>query len=765
MMILDIDMLRSFYASYSKNVENAKKTMKRPLTYAEKVLYTHLFDPAVLHPFKRGEEYVDFRPNRVAMQDATAQMALLQFMNAGKNEAAVPASVHCDHLIRADLGVEKDLPTAKEQNKEVYDFLQSVSQKYHIGFWGPGAGIIHQVVLENYAFPGGMMVGTDSHTPNAGGLGMIAVGVGGADAVDVLTGLPWELKMPRLIGVHLKGKLSGWASPKDVILEILGILTVKGGTNAILEYFGEGLDSISTTGKASICNMGAELGATCSIFPYDENAYQYLRQTGREEVAQLAKQNAAELRADKEVYAEPEKYYDQILEIDLSKIEPHLNGPFTPDAATPISQMKAKGPANDYPMTVEVGLIGSCTNSSYQDLARAASVARQAYEKNISVKAQLIINPGSEQIKYTAERDGILEDFRKIGALIMTNACGPCIGQWKRHTDDNNRKNAIVTSFNRNFRRRADQNPNTYAFIGSPEMTIALAIAGRLDFNPAVDTLQNKDGENVMLEEPKGYVFPPKGFETHKGESGAEGMEKLGLFIPPSKGKQDVEVVIAPGSSRLQKLEPFAAWDGKEYEDLALLIKTQGKCTTDHISMAGPWLKFRGHLQNISDNLLMGAVNAFNGESNHVKNQLDGQYVEVSTAAKSYKAHGIGSIVVAEDNYGEGSSREHAAMEPRFLNVKVILAKSFARIHETNLKKQGMLALTFVNKNDYDKVKEDDKISVIGLKDMQPGSKFEIVLKHKDGSEESFQAEHTYNQTQIEWLKAGSALNKERAVK
>ncbi len=765
MMILDIDMLRSFYASYSKNVENAKKTMKRPLTYAEKVLYTHLFDPVALHPFKRGEEYVDFRPNRVAMQDATAQMALLQFMNAGKEEVAVPASVHCDHLIRADLGVEKDLPTAKVQNKEVYDFLQSVSQKYHIGFWGPGAGIIHQVVLENYAFPGGMMVGTDSHTPNAGGLGMIAVGVGGADAVDVLTGLPWELKMPRLIGVHLKGKLSGWASPKDVILEILGILTVKGGTNAILEYFGEGLDSISTTGKASICNMGAELGATCSIFPFDENAYQYLLQTGREEVALLAKQNAAELRADGEVYANPEKYYDQILEIDLSKIEPHLNGPFTPDAATPISQMKTKGPANDYPMTVEVGLIGSCTNSSYQDLARAASVARQAYEKNIPVKAQLIINPGSEQIKYTAERDGILEDFRKIGALIMTNACGPCIGQWKRHTDDNNRKNAIVTSFNRNFRRRADQNPNTYAFIGSPEMTIALAIAGRLDFTPAVDTLLNKDGKSVMLEEPKGYIFPPKGFETHEGETGAEGMEKLGLFIPPSKGKQDIEVVIAPESNRLQKLEPFAAWDGKEYEDLALLIKTQGKCTTDHISMAGPWLKFRGHLQNISDNLLMGAVNAFNGESNHVKNQLDGQYVEVSTAAKAYKAHGIGSIVVAEDNYGEGSSREHAAMEPRFLNVKVILAKSFARIHETNLKKQGMLALTFVNKNDYDKVKEDDKISVVGLKDMLPGSKFKIVLKHKDGSEESFLAEHTYNQTQIEWLKAGSALNKERAVK
>nr|MBP7472972.1 aconitate hydratase [Prevotella sp.] len=598
-----------------------------------------------------------------------------------------------------------------------------------------------------------------SHTPNAGGLGMVAVGVGGADAVDVLTGQPWELKMPRLIGVHLTGHLTGWASPKDVILQILGILTVKGGTNAILEYFGEGLDSISTTGKASICNMGAELGATCSIFPFDDNANEYLRKTDRQEVASMAQQNAKALRADDEVYANPSAYFDQVLEIDFSKVEPHLNGPFTPDAATPISHMKAKGPANDYPMTVEVGLVGSCTNSSYQDLARAASIARQAYEKNIPVKAQLIINPGSEQIRYTAERDGILDDFKKIGAVIMTNACGPCIGQWKRHTDDNNRKNAIVTSFNRNFRRRADQNPNTYAFIGSPEMTTALAIAGRLDFNPAVDTLLDKDGKSVKLDEPHGFDFPPRGFETSNNEKGVEGMEKLGLFIPPFEGHKNIDVVISPNSNRLQKLAPFAPWDGKDFVDMPLLIKTEGKCTTDHISMAGPWLKFRGHLQNISDNLLMGAVNAFNGESNKVKDQLDGQYKEVSSAAKDYKSKGINSIVVAEDNYGEGSSREHAAMEPRFLNVKVILAKSFARIHETNLKKQGMLALTFVNKNDYDKVKEDDRISVIGLNNIAPGKQLNVIVKHSDGSEDNFAVEHTYNDTQISWFKAGSALN------
>ncbi|MBM6992140.1 MAG: aconitate hydratase [Prevotella sp.] len=760
-MILDVDMLRQFYASYSTKVASARQALGRPLTYAEKVLYAHLFSNEDLKPFKRGESYVNFAPDRVAMQDATAQMALLQFMNAGKDRVAVPASVHCDHLIRADVGADKDLPTAKETNREVYDFLKTVSSRYHIGFWAPGAGIIHQVVLENYAFPGGMMVGTDSHTPNAGGLGMVAVGVGGADAVDVLTAQPWELKMPRLIGVHLTGHLSGWASPKDVILKILGILTVKGGTNAILEYFGEGTKSLSTTGKATICNMGAELGATCSIFPYDANADEYLRKTDREEIAALAKQNEKELRADDEAYASPEQFYDQVLEINLSEIEPHLNGPFTPDAATPVSQMGAKGLANDYPMTVEVGLVGSCTNSSYQDLARAASIARQAAEKNILVKGQLIINPGSEQIRYTAERDGLLDDFKKIGAVIMTNACGPCIGQWKRHTDDNERKNSIVTSFNRNFRRRADGNPNTHAFVASPELTIALAIAGRLDFNPATDSLQDKDGNMVRLDEPHGFDFPPKGFSAgqKEGESTLTTLEEKGLFIAPSDVHKDVMVEIKPDSNRLQKLEPFAPWDGQELEDMPLLIKTKGKCTTDHISMAGPWLKFRGHLQNISDNLLMGAENAFNGESNHVKDQIDGEYKEVSAAAKDYKAHKVPSIVVAEDNYGEGSSREHAAMEPRFLNVRVILTKSFARIHETNLKKQGMLALTFINKDDYEKVKEDDRISVVGFKNFAPGSHFTITLKHQDGSVESFEAEHTYNETQIAWFKAGSALN------
>ena len=747
-MILDYDMLKSFYATYAQRVDKAREVLGHPLTYAEKVLYAHIYNNVDVKPYRRGEDYVEFRPDRVAMQDATAQMALLQFMNAGKDRVAVPSSVHCDHLIKADVGVEKDLPAAMQTNKEVYDFLRSVSQKYAIGFWGPGAGIIHQVVLENYAFPGGMMVGTDSHTPNAGGLGMAAIGVGGADAVDVLTGMPWELKMPRLIGVHLTGRLQGWASPKDVILKILGILTVKGGTNAILEYFGEGVATMSATGRATICNMGAELGATCSIFPFDENTAEYLRQTDRKEIAEMAEKNAANLRADDQIAANPAEYYDQILEINLSEIEPHLCGPFTPDAATPISEMAEKGPKNDYPMVVEVGLIGSCTNSSYEDLARAASVARQAKEKNLEVKAQLIINPGSEQIRYTAQRDGILDDLKAIGAVIMTNACGPCIGQWHRHTDDNERKNAIVTSFNRNFRRRADGNPNTYAFISSPEMTVALALSGRLDFNPATDSLTNRDGQQVRLDEPSGDVFPPKGFAVEdKG------------FLPPTDADAGVEVVISPTSERLQKLEPFTAWDGNDITDMPLLIKTQGKCTTDHISMAGPWLRFRGHLQNISDNLLMGAVNAFNGESNKVKCQLCGNYVEVSTAAKAYKEKGLASIVVAEDNYGEGSSREHAAMEPRFLNVRVILAKSFARIHETNLKKQGMLALTFANKDDYDKVQENDRISLTGLKDFAPGTQLTITLRHEDGSEESFKVNHTYNEAQIAWFKAGSALN------
>lgn len=747
-MVLDIDMLRNFYSCYSEKVASVKDILKRPLTYAEKVLYAHLYNFSDVINYKRGEDYVDFRPDRVAMQDATAQMALLQFMNAGKDRVSVPATVHCDHLIRADYGEKKDLPEALRTNKEVYDFLASVSAKYHIGFWKPGAGIIHQVVLENYAFPGGMMVGTDSHTPNAGGLGMVAVGVGGADAVDVLTGQPWELKMPKLIGVRLTGKLSGWASPKDVILKLAGILTVKGGTNAIIEYFGEGAATLSATGKATICNMGAEVGATCSIFPYDANDGLYLHMTGRDEVKDMADKAAADLRGDDEVYADPASFFDRLIEINLSEVEPYLNGPFTPDAATPVSAMKSYINEHGYPEKMEVGLVGSCTNSSYQDLNRAASVARQAAEKHLEVKASLIINPGSEQIRYTAERDGIISDFEKIGGIIMTNACGPCIGQWHRHTDDNTRKNSIVTSFNRNFAKRADGNPNTCAFIGSPELVTALTIAGRLDFNPLTDTLKNKNGEDVKLDEPHGEDFPPRGFAVDdKG------------FVAPPVHAAEVKVVINPASERLQVLQPFAPWDGNELVDMPLLIKTKGKCTTDHISMAGPWLRFRGHLENISKNLLMGAVNAFNGQTNHVLNTLTGNYQEVSTVAKAYKEQGISSIVVAEENYGEGSSREHAAMEPRFLNVKVILAKSFARIHETNLKKQGMLALTFEDKADYDKVQEHDKISVIGLKSFAPGSKFQIILKHQDGSRDKFNALHTYNSQQIQWFKAGSALN------
>lgn len=747
-MVLDIEMLRKFYSAYPEKIASIKRSLKHPLTYAEKVLLAHLYDPQTLRDYRRGEDYVDFRPDRVAMQDATAQMALLQFMNAGKEKVSVPATVHCDHLIRADYGEAKDLPAALEANKEVYDFLESVSAKYHIGFWKPGAGIIHQVVLENYAFPGGMMVGTDSHTPNAGGLGMVAVGVGGADAVDVLTGQPWELKMPRIIGVKLTGRLSGWASPKDVILKLAGILTVKGGTNAIIEYFGEGAATLSATGKATICNMGAEVGATCSIFPYDENDATYLKVTGRDEVAAMADSAAAELKADKEVLAQPEKYYDRLIEINLSEVEPYLNGPFTPDAATPISKMHDYITAHDYPAKMEVGLVGSCTNSSYQDLNRAASVARQAAEKNIEVKASLIINPGSEQIRYTAERDGIIGDFEKIGGVIMTNACGPCIGQWRRHTDDNTRKNSIVTSFNRNFAKRADGNPNTCAFIGSPEMVIALTLAGRLDFNPATDTLTTKDGKQVKLDAPRGEDYPPKGFAV----------DDKGYLAPPEDGS-GIQVVIKPGSERLQALQPFPSFKKRYFVSMPLLIKTKGKCTTDHISMAGPWLRFRGHLENISRNLLMGAVNAFNGETNKVFNQLNDEYGEVSAVAKAYKEKGVSSVVVAEENYGEGSSREHAAMEPRFLNVKVILAKSFARIHETNLKKQGMLALTFKNKADYDKVRETDTITVLGLDEFAPGSTFTIQLNHEDGTSETFEATHTYNEQQIKWFRAGSALN------
>ena len=748
-MVYDLDMLRSFYSNFPKRVDAAREQVGRPLTLAEKILYAHLYEESDICPFRRGEDYVNFRPDRVAMQDATAQMALLQFMNAGKSKSAVPATVHCDHLIQANMGAKTDIATATQSNSEVYDFLKSVSDKYGIGFWKPGAGIIHQVVLENYAFPGGMMIGTDSHTPNAGGLGMIAIGVGGADAVDVMTGMEWELKMPKLIGVKLTGSLSGWASPKDVILKLAGILTVKGGTNAIIEYFGPGAASLSATGKATICNMGAEVGATTSLFPFDLNMATYLRATGRDDVAEWATAVSDYLEADMDVQAQPDSFYDRVIVINLSELEPHINGPFTPDAATPISEFATKVKENGWPRKMEVGLIGSCTNSSYQDLSRAASIARQAAEDKIPVAAPLIINPGSEQIRYTAERDGILGDFEQIGATVMANACGPCIGQWKRHTDDNTRKNSIVTSFNRNFAKRADGNPNTHAFVASPELTLALTIAGDLCFNPLTDTLKTADGREVKLKEPEGTDFPPKGFEVKDN----------GYVAPTGK---DAEVVINPGSNRLQVLKPFAAWDGKELIEMPLLLKAEGKCTTDHISMAGPWLRFRGHLENISDNMLMGAVNAFNGKTNSVLNQLNGKYEAVSAVAKQYKAKGISSIVVAEENYGEGSSREHAAMEPRFLNVKVILAKSFARIHETNLKKQGMLALTFADKDDYKKVREEDKISIVGLKEFAPGKPLTAILYHADGTEESFAVNHTYNELQIKWFKAGAALNAAR---
>uniref|UniRef100_UPI003FEE947A aconitate hydratase n=1 Tax=Phocaeicola sp. TaxID=2773926 RepID=UPI003FEE947A len=744
-MVQDLSMLQEFYEAYAAKIGRIREKLARPLTYAEKILYTHLYDDADLRSFKRGEDYVNFRPNRVAMQDATAQMALLQFMNAGKDRVAVPSTVHCDHLIQAYRGAKVDLPEALTTNKEVYDFLQSVASRYGIGFWKPGAGIIHQVVLENYAFPGGMMVGTDSHTPNAGGLGMVAIGVGGADAVDVMTGMEWELKMPRLIGVHLTGKLSGWASPKDIILKLAGILTVKGGTNAIIEYFGEGADSLSATGKATICNMGAEVGATTSLFPYDESMAVYLRATGRDVVARMADDVKGDLRADAEVTANPEQYYDRVINIDLSTLEPYINGPFTPDAACPISEFARKVKENGYPQRMEVGLIGSCTNSSYQDLSRAASLARQVQTKHLQSASPLIVNPGSEKIRATALRDGLIELFQEMGATVMTNACGPCIGQWKR-VGDATRPNSIVTSFNRNFAKLADGNPNTHAFVASPELTVALTIAGDLCFNPLTDTLVNKDGEAVRLDPPQGDELPKAGFAR-----GSEG------YVAPTGAGQ--EVVIAPDSKRLQRLMPFPAWDGNDLLNMPLLLKAKGKCTTDHISMAGPWLRFRGHLENISDNMLMGAVNAFNGETNSVWNRLTGQYEAVSAVAKQYKAQGISSIVVAEENYGEGSSREHAAMEPRFLNVKVILAKSFARIHETNLKKQGMLALTFVDKADYDRIREKDRLSVIGLKEFAPGRPLQVRVLHEDGTEETFAVQHTYNEQQIAWFRAGSALN------
>ncbi|MDR0349792.1 MAG: aconitate hydratase [Tannerella sp.] len=745
-MKYDHQKIAAYYRRFVQNSNRVKAVLNRPMTLAEKILYAHLYRQEEIHEFKRGIDYADFRPDRVAMQDATAQMALLQFMNAGQRETAIPSSVHCDHLIQAYQGAQLDMQSALHVNREVYAFLQSVSDQYGIDFWTPGAGIIHQVVLENYAFPGGMMVGTDSHTPNAGGLGMIAIGVGGADAADVMTNMPWELKMPRLTGVRLTGRLNGWTSAKDIILKLVGILTAKGATNAIIEYFGPGAETIPATGKATVCNMGAEVGATASVFPFDAEMVRYLRATSRDAAAKEAEKIASFLKADDEVVNQPEKYFDRIIEIDLSTLEPYINGPFTPDAATPVSAFAEKVRAGGYPEKVAVGLIGSCTNSSYQDLNRTASIARQVFEKEIPVDAQLIINPGSEQIRTTAERDGLLDAFEKTGGILMANACGPCIGQWHRITGDHERPNSIVTSFNRNFSKRADGNPNTHAFVASPEMVMALTIAGKLTFNPLKDSLLNRRGEWVTLDPPSGHDLPPDGFDlNHKG------------CLPPS-GKER-EVIIDPKSDRLQLLEPFAPWDGKDLTDMPLLIKVKGKCTTDHISMAGPWLRFRGHLENISGNLLMGAINAFNGQANSVKNQLNGEYGAVSAVAKAYKNQQISSVVVAEENYGEGSSREHAAMEPRFLQVRVILAKSFARIHETNLKKQGMLALTFADPDDYDSIREDDRISLTGLQTFTPGIPLRMTLKHADGSYDFLDVNHSYNAAQIAWFIAGSALN------
>ena len=747
-MAFDIEMIKQVYANFPARVEAARKVLERPLTLSEKILFTHLHPDQVAQVFERGKSYVDFAPDRVAMQDATAQMALLQFMQAGRQSVAVPSTVHCDHLITAKVEAAQDLKVANEESKEVYDFLASVSNKYGIGFWKPGAGIIHQVVLENYAFPGGMMIGTDSHTVNAGGLGMIAIGVGGADACDVMAGLPWELKWPKLIGVKLTGKLSGWTAPKDVILKVAGILTVKGGTGAIVEYFGEGARSMSCTGKGTICNMGAEIGATTSTFGYDDSMGRYLRATGREEVANLADAIAAHLNGDPEVYAAPEKYFDQVIEINLSELEPHLNGPFTPDLATPLSKMKEAVEANGWPAKIEVGLIGSCTNSSYEDISRSVSLARQVKEKGLTLKSEFTITPGSEQVRYTVERDGFLEVFDSIGARVFANACGPCIGMWDRVGAEKKERNTIVHSFNRNFAKRADGNPNTLAFVGSPELVTALAIAGDLRFNPITDTLTNDKGEQVKLDEPGGQELPPRGFAV----------EDAGYQAPAADGSS-VNVVVDPNSKRLQLLAPFFAWEGTDLKGLKLLIKAKGKCTTDHISMAGPWLKYRGHLDNISNNLLIGAVNFFNEKTDAVKNQLTGEYGAVPATQRAYKAAGVGTIVVGDENYGEGSSREHAAMEPRFLGVRAILVKSFARIHETNLKKQGMLALTFANKNDYDLIQEDDTIEINGLTEFAPGKPLQLVFTHADGSSHTISANHTYNEQQIEWFKAGAALN------
>ncbi len=751
--MFDLNMIKNVYDTLEARVNTARKIVNHPLTLSEKILYAHLFNENI-EKYERGKSYVDFAPDRVAMQDATAQMALLQFMMAGKNKTAVPSTVHCDHLIQAKVDAGRDLETAKDVNAEVYDFLETVSNKYGIGFWKPGAGIIHQVVLENYAFPGGMMIGTDSHTVNAGGLGMIAIGVGGADAVDVMADMPWELKFPKLIGIKLTGELDGWTSAKDVILKAAGILTVKGGTDAIVEYFGPGAEKMSCTGKGTICNMGAEIGATTSIFAYDDHMAKYLSATGRTEVAQLANQVAEHLRADDAVLENPEEFYDQVFEINLSELEPHLNGPFTPDRATPISEMAKVAADNNWPTDIEVGLIGSCTNSSYEDISRSASIAKQAVEKKLKVKSEFTITPGSEQVRFTVERDGFLETFVKMGGVVLANACGPCIGQWARHSDDPERKNTIVTSFNRNFAKRNDGNPNTHAFVGSPELVTALAIAGDLTFDPTRDILINEQGEEVKLDPPVGDDLPKNGFAV----------EDLGYQEAAADGS-GIEVVVNPGSERLALLSPFEQWDGENITGMKLLIKTKGKCTTDHISMAGPWLRFRGHLDNISNNMLTGAVNYYTDKTNSVKNQLTGENDSVPDVQRAYKAAGVSTIVVGDENYGEGSSREHAAMEPRHLGVRVVLVRSFARIHETNLKKQGMLALTFADKDDYDKIQEDDSFDFVDLDQFSPGKQLTLNVTHDDGSTAAIMCNHTCNQTQIDWFKAGSALNLIRSKK
>jgi aconitate hydratase len=754
-MPFDIDIIKAHYDALPQKLDAARKMLGRPITLAEKILYSHLHQESPLQEYGRAKDYVFFAPDRVAMQDATAQMAMLQFMMSGRDKVAVPSTVHCDHLIQAKVGADTDLKTANEINSEVYDFLASVSNKYGIGFWKPGAGIIHQIVLENYAFPGGMMIGTDSHTPNAGGLGMVAIGVGGADAVDVMAGMPWELKMPKLIGVKLTGKMSGWTSPKDVILKVAGILTVKGGTGAIVEYFGDGAEALSCTGKGTICNMGAEIGATTSTFGYDESMARYLRATERAEIAELADAVKEHLTGDAECYANPEKYFDQVIEIDLSTLEPHINGPYTPDLAWPISEFAKAVKENNYPPVLEVGLIGSCTNSSYEDLDRAASLAKQAVDKKLKVKAEFTVTPGSEQIRFTVERDGQLDAFEQMGGVVLANACGPCIGQWARHTDDPNRANSIITSFNRNFSKRNDGNPATRSFVASPEIVTAMAIAGDMTFNPLTDTLTNEDGEQVKLDPPTGVELPPNGFDV----------EDAG-FIPPIEDGSGVEVVVNPESNRLQLLTPFTPLTQEEVSDMRLLIKTKGKCTTDHISMAGPWLKYRGHLENISNNCFIGATNYFNDEANNVANYVDSdteaEFMAVPDSARKYLAAGIDTVVFGEENYGEGSSREHAAMEPRYLGVRAVIVKSFARIHETNLKKQGMLGLTFVNPDDYEKIRQDDKVTIENLAGMTPGKNLTVTLNHADGTSDSFEVAHTYNQAQIDWIKAGSALNKIR---